>query len=421
MPASLPRLRQCPWRGCWPRWPRAAGSRAAPAADGQPRYRLEQPLPALEADEILAGPGGARPALPALLSDRRAGRRALPGGSARSAQRRASAVRTGRHQRLGQVLLQRQPALRDQQRGRSHRRGASPAGGQTAPSSRSAAGWAAARKRCSIASAPPGALTQMLGYRFTEVSPLFLKRAQRTLTARYPQVPFSFATLDIDGPFTAGGVAPGSCSLIYGVNVLHVARDLAATLAQLREALRSDGVLVMAECVRPFAGMPLHLELVFNLLGSFRDAVRVPGWRPNGGIPLARAVDRRAAGQRLRRRRAVSRHRRDPGRLPGLHGRRNRGQARGERNHRRPGGRRLLRRSFPGPADSPRGGAARSGTAGAGGCAAARRSIARHRLRPAAPARRARGPARARRRGSSMAHRCASTCAGDKSWLPTRS
>jgi hypothetical protein len=40
----------------------------------------------------------------------------------------------------------------------------------------------------------------------------------------------------------------------------------------------------MAECVRPFAGIPLHLELVFSLLSSFRDAVLVPGWRPNGGF-----------------------------------------------------------------------------------------------------------------------------------------
>ena len=124
----------------------------------------------------------------------------------------------------------------------------------------------------------------MIDYRFTEISALFLKRAQRTLSARYPQIPFAFAPLNIDGPFAAGGVAPASCSLIYGVNILHVARDLAATLAQLREALREDGVLVMAECVRPFAGVPLHLELVFNLLSSFRDAVRVPGWRPNGGF-----------------------------------------------------------------------------------------------------------------------------------------
>jgi len=118
-------------------------------------------------------------------------------------------------------------------------------------------------------------------YHFTEISPLFLKRAQRNLKARHPQCRFEFSTLDIDRPFA---VAPATYSLVYGVNVLHVARDLAATLGELRSALREDGMLVMAECVRPFEDMPLHLELVFNLLASFRDAVLVPGWRPNGGF-----------------------------------------------------------------------------------------------------------------------------------------
>ena len=118
-------------------------------------------------------------------------------------------------------------------------------------------------------------------YHFTEISPLFLSRAQRNLSARHPHCRFQFSALDIDHPFA---VAPASYSLVYGVNVLHVARDLAATLGELRKALREDGMLVMAECVRPFPDAPLHLELVFNLLGSFRDAVLVPGWRPNGGF-----------------------------------------------------------------------------------------------------------------------------------------
>ena len=101
------------------------------------------------------------------------------------------------------------------------------------------------------------------------------------LSARHPQCRFQFSALDIDHPFS---VAPATYSLVYGVNVLHVARDLTATLGELRKALREDGMLVMAECVRPFPDAPLHLELVFNLLGSFRDAVLVPGWRPNGGF-----------------------------------------------------------------------------------------------------------------------------------------
>jgi SAM-dependent methyltransferase len=132
--------------------------------------------------------------------------------------------------------------------------------------------------------AAAGRLAHVDAYQFTEISPLFLKRAQRTLAARYRQVAFSFQALDIDGPLQAGNVAPGSCSLVYGINVLHVARDLGATLAELRQALRDDGVLVIAECVRPFADRPLHLEFAFNLLASFRDVVRVPAWRPHGGF-----------------------------------------------------------------------------------------------------------------------------------------
>lgn len=126
--------------------------------------------------------------------------------------------------------------------------------------------------------------TQISAYRLTDISPLFIKRAQRTLAARHSGCPIDFSTLDINLPFSGQGVAPGAYSLVYGVNVLHVARDLAATLNQLKTALAPGGVLVMSECVRPFIGRPIHLEFVFNLLSSFRDPVLVPGWRPNGGF-----------------------------------------------------------------------------------------------------------------------------------------
>ena len=121
-------------------------------------------------------------------------------------------------------------------------------------------------------------------YLMTDISPLFLKRALRTILSRHPAAAVTTAALDIDRPFADQGIMPASYSLAFGVNVLHVARDLAATLFELRRALREDGMLVMAECVRPFAGRAFHLELVFNLLASFRDAVRVPQWRPNSGF-----------------------------------------------------------------------------------------------------------------------------------------
>src|SRR4051812_41249138 len=98
---------------------------------------------------------------------------------------------------------------------------------------------------------------QIAQYRFTEISPLFLKRAQRTLSAKYPVCPFIFAPLDIDRPFAEQGVKAGTHTLVYGVNVLHVARDLAATLSELKRALAPGGTLVMSECMRPLAGQPL--------------------------------------------------------------------------------------------------------------------------------------------------------------------
>jgi len=125
------------------------------------------------------------------------------------------------------------------------------------------------------------ALTQ---YRFTEVSALFLKRAERTLRAAYPHRNFEFARLNIDRPFGEANVVAGSCALVYGVNVLHVARDLAQTLREIRSCLRPGGRLLISECVRSFAGMPLHLEIVFNLLASFREPLLAPPWRPNGGF-----------------------------------------------------------------------------------------------------------------------------------------
>jgi SAM-dependent methyltransferase len=129
-----------------------------------------------------------------------------------------------------------------------------------------------------LARLDPGAAPS---YRFTEISPLFLRRAERALGLRFRDRGLEFAPLDIDRPF---GVAPGGYALVYGVNVLHVARDLAATLAEIRKALAPGGALVISECVRPFSGRPVYVEFPFNLLASFRDPVLVPGWRPNGGF-----------------------------------------------------------------------------------------------------------------------------------------
>ena len=129
-----------------------------------------------------------------------------------------------------------------------------------------------------------GRRPEVASYRMTELVAMFLRRAERMLRARFSGWPLAFGALDINRPFAEGGIAPGSVALVYGVNVVHVARDLAVTLGEIRSALAADGALVLAECVRPFAGRPIYVEFVFNLLATFRDAALVPGWRPNAGF-----------------------------------------------------------------------------------------------------------------------------------------
>jgi len=129
-----------------------------------------------------------------------------------------------------------------------------------------------------------GRLATIDRYRFTDVSIPFLRRGQKSLERLGRRVPLAFARLDMNRPFAEAGVPERGVSLVYGVNMLHVAHDLAFTLGEIRAALRSDGALTFCECVRPFPDRPVHVELVFNLLQAFRGPRLHPVWRPNGGF-----------------------------------------------------------------------------------------------------------------------------------------
>jgi SAM-dependent methyltransferase len=133
--------------------------------------------------------------------------------------------------------------------------------------------------------AAAGRLADVQAYRFTELVPAFLRRGQRLLHDRLPGgPPITFAALDMNRPFADQGVAPESVSIVYAVNTLHVAHDLAFTLGEIRRVLEPDGQLIVSECVRPWPGDTLYTEFVFNLLQTFRSPCLHPGYRPNGGF-----------------------------------------------------------------------------------------------------------------------------------------
>lgn len=127
-------------------------------------------------------------------------------------------------------------------------------------------------------------LSVVRAYRFTEVAPSFLRRGQRRMAGKYPGIQLNFVRLDMDRPFAEAGVEAGAFALVYGVNTLHVARDLEFTLGEIRNALSPGSAVVISECVRPIPGRPIYIEFIFNLLEAFRSPRLVKPWRPNGGF-----------------------------------------------------------------------------------------------------------------------------------------
>ena len=122
-------------------------------------------------------------------------------------------------------------------------------------------------------------------YRFTELVPFFMRRGQQALEARFPDASFlKFSALDMNLPFAGQGIAPGSVSLVYAVNTLHVARDLDFTLREIFDALAPGGRLVVSECIRTAPAQAIYIEFIFNLMETFRSPVLHPPYRPNGGF-----------------------------------------------------------------------------------------------------------------------------------------
>lgn len=129
-----------------------------------------------------------------------------------------------------------------------------------------------------------GYLSRIASYRFTDVAPAFLRRAQRELAAEMPNLPLSFAAFDLNGDLDAQGLEDGSLDAIVGVNVLHVAKDLPTALAGLRRKLAPGGLLAFGECLKPSLDEPIYLEFLFNFMDSFRGVDLDPVLRPVHGF-----------------------------------------------------------------------------------------------------------------------------------------
>jgi SAM-dependent methyltransferase len=119
-------------------------------------------------------------------------------------------------------------------------------------------------------------------YWFTDISPLFVQRARAGHGGGF----MKFATLDLNVPLTSQGFGPQSADAVIGVNVLHVARDLATTLREIRTVLKPTGWLIAGEGSPPDAHRRWRLDLVFSFLRDWWDVSLDPALRPRPGFLL---------------------------------------------------------------------------------------------------------------------------------------
>jgi SAM-dependent methyltransferase len=132
-----------------------------------------------------------------------------------------------------------------------------------------------------------GLLPRLQRYLISEPNAFFRRRSQRELAPHYSDLPLEWTSLDVNRPWDTQGIVPGEFTLVYGVNVLHVARDLLFSLRQAYDALAPDGWLIISECVRPCLNQPMYPELVFQILDSFTEVETDPEFRPNPGFLTA--------------------------------------------------------------------------------------------------------------------------------------
>lgn len=135
--------------------------------------------------------------------------------------------------------------------------------------------------------------TNLERYVISEPSPFFRRRGERQLRRRFAGLPLEFIALDVDRAWAPQGIAEGSFDIVFGVNVMHVARDLAFSLNQAREALASGGWLILGECLS--RERPIFPELIFQILDSFRNVQTDPDYRPHAGFLAARSWRRALA------------------------------------------------------------------------------------------------------------------------------
>lgn len=130
-----------------------------------------------------------------------------------------------------------------------------------------------------------GLMGKLASYCFTDVFPLFLRITQKKIEKYFPAgLPCVYKKTDFNESLLTQGLTADSMDMVYGVNCLHVAKDLSQTLGHVYQVLKKGGSLVISEFMRSDADDLLFPEIIFNLLDSYRNVSLDKNLRPYPGF-----------------------------------------------------------------------------------------------------------------------------------------
>lgn len=127
-------------------------------------------------------------------------------------------------------------------------------------------------------------LSNISEYIFSDVSPAFLRLGNRAIMSRVADdFQYSLMRVDFDKPLVDQKIAEDSVDVVYGVNALHVAKDLVGSLKNIYRVIRPGGLIILSESCRPRADYLLSQEIIFNLLDNYVN-VDLSNIRPDPGF-----------------------------------------------------------------------------------------------------------------------------------------
>jgi SAM-dependent methyltransferase len=122
-------------------------------------------------------------------------------------------------------------------------------------------------------------------YILSDISPIFLRLANRAIMNKVgDDFQYALKKLDFNRPLTEQGIAENGIDVVYGVNTLHVAKNLVSALKNIYQVIKPGGAVILSEYCRPNQNYLLLQEFIFCLLDNYVEVELDDNLRPVPGF-----------------------------------------------------------------------------------------------------------------------------------------